>query len=392
MSSIRYTDVNFLIIALSLLLAPHIFNVIYYIGTTSHYFILICSTIILLNINLSAKVHYSIAIFLIFIFIYSLLVLIGLSLFSIKVNLSKFFISWICVFVMFFAALISFKRLDKYPLAIFNVSRIVVMMFAFFGVIATFGYDIYGPITERKPVFVFTESSHFVYNLAPFLLVWAKMEKSEYLFWFGFLSLAFYFFSVSSALAVVLLIFSLFFKFSYRCLYFTPLLVMFVFFVDFDRSYYVDRFFLLEVNYSNMGYLAGWDEVFYVLVNQPFGYGFQQLGINPPNSELWNLQASDSDDIYINRYDGSFFAAKIISEFGYVGLLIVIYFLRLFLISFASILKSRDDSIFTLFFHANMFGLVLYVFFRGGGYLSLQIFLLFLAILVMKNKSVLKAT
>ncbi len=139
-----------------------------------------------------------------------------------------------------------------------------------------------------------------------------------------------------------------------------------------DQSYYSERldFSGEALNLSNLVYIQGWQMLDESLRNSNgWGLGFQQFGMRGtevPASEL--ITAIHGEDL--NLLDGSFTVAKLVSEFGVLGILLVaIYLLAATRAAFALRRGGADPAVSLARCAVVAYGIELFV--RGaGGYFS----------------------
>jgi len=143
-----------------------------------------------------------------------------------------------------------------------------------------------------------------------------------------------------------------------------------------DLSYYLDRLdFSSETrNLSSLVYLQGWQ-----LIDESFtrsggwGLGFQQLGVqgtNAPSATLiYDLTAG-----YSNLLDGGFTFAKVVSEFGVLGLLLIALYLRVARRAARSLRQrgraAKAAGAAQTFSRCVIASYSLEIFVRGGGYFA----------------------
>ena len=177
-----------------------------------------------------------------------------------------------------------------------------------------------------KPVFPFTEPSHFALYFTP-LLMYACVTST------GPRRLA----TLAVGLGVALLLQNLTLivglclagSVSLRRWVF-PLIIAVIGFVamQLDFSYYAERLdFSGEVqNLSNLVYVQGWQLMSESLTRSAgWGLGFQQLGIQGTSTPASDIIYALTGE-FVNILDGGFTLSKVVSEFGIFGLgLIAIY-------------------------------------------------------------------
>ena len=178
-----------------------------------------------------------------------------------------------------------------------------------------------------KPVFPYTEPSHFALVFLPFLMLGCVRRR-------GFARLALLLLGLGIAwMLESLTLVAGWLMISTICLPTRTLLVLLAAVVplaaQLDLTYYIDRlnFGGEGQNLSTLVYLQGWQLLSESLqVTAGFGLGFQQLGV-------YGTNVASADAIYsligdnANLLDGGFLLAKIVSEFGVLGMLVVLLYL-----------------------------------------------------------------
>jgi hypothetical protein len=225
-----------------------------------------------------------------------------------------------------------------------------------------------------KPMFPFTEPSHFALTCAPFFLFCAIRYKGRSRLILlmagvvGGLLMQNLTFLVAIALTAAICL--------RRSLWVLMLLILVALAPLLDLSYYSSRldFSQDNTNLSVLVYVQGWQLIFESLKNSMgWGLGFQQLGIHGTSVEA-------SDVIYTmvggagNVLDGGFTFSKIVSEFGVLGVLFIGAYLFL---AFAALkllraaAKAQPAASASKVFAAAVilcYGIELFV--RGGGYFT----------------------
>lgn len=143
-------------------------------------------------------------------------------------------------------------------------------------------------------------------------------------------------------------------------------------------EYFINRTSTSEdENISRLVYIQGWESMISaVQFSKGFGIGFQNLGIEPPGQAtllLHNLTGSE-----LNRSDGSFLAAKLVGEFGVIGVAAVIYAATLSIRSGFLLRKHvnrRFDQASDITALCFTYTLLLELFVRGTGYFSPTLFI-----------------
>lgn len=158
-----------------------------------------------------------------------------------------------------------------------------------------------------------------------------------------------------------------------------------------DFSYYTERliFDVESQNLSSLVYLQGWQILKESLERtNGFGLGFQQLGVfgtSVTASEQINLLMGDS----LNLLDGGFNMAKLLSEFGIFGMLLLSVYLY-YLIRAINLLRhvahygERQPAVLT-FSASCIVGYLVELLLRGTGYFTSTGILLVFALLTWRN-------
>ncbi|QXQ06471.1 hypothetical protein KX816_20375 [Sphingosinicellaceae bacterium] len=233
------------------------------------------------------------------------------------------------------------------------------------------------PFSDRyiKPFFPFTEPSHFVLAFMPFytyVCLVASSSRRLALLLLGLvlvLALESLTLAVGWVFVVVACTRGLLLPAAIAAIMVGGLSVV-------DLSYFVDRldFSGGSQNLSTLVWLQGWqltDEAFRATVG--WGAGYQQLGLQGTNTDIsrliYVLVGSDA-----NIFDGGFSAAKLLSEFGVIGIGILaglmflagqsMLVLRAIAKSPASVPRA------TLFVHSVFVGYLVELFVRGAGYFT----------------------
>lgn len=260
------------------------------------------------------------------------------------------------------------------------LSRALTICSAAFPIIAAFaviGLQPPSALAQLKPMFPFTEPSHFALTFTPFLI--DACARSRSFGRLGWLAIAVIIATLMQSLSLLVgVALAALVCLNARELGIAGLLVLLVaglFLSGVDLTYYTDRLDLSEDsgNLSSLVYLQGWDLMQESLARTSgFGIGFMQLGYLPTNVPtadlIYRLAGND-----LNLRDGSFTAAKLISELGVFGVGIVGYML----ISVGkSVLRLRSAEIRMQDNRAEMMarsfivGIMVDLFVRGIGYFS----------------------
>ncbi len=145
-----------------------------------------------------------------------------------------------------------------------------------------------------------------------------------------------------------------------------------------DVEYFSSRLsFSGTENITTLVWLQGWD-LSYINLNATEwrGLGFQMLGYEGTELSDISYKLEDLTGKFMNITSGGFLAAKIISEFGLVGVMLAILYI-LFLVcllikvgSSSSVSLKSDVTKKIMVLQGLVFGYVVEFFFRGYGYFS----------------------
>lgn len=308
-------------------------------------------------------------------------------------DLGKIFYSFPLILALFLSAqaLATLVVKSSHKVDFANLSTAYVSIFILLGIFSFFAIRIPSLFSGSKQVVFFSEPSHYVMALTPLLITSLCVSRSPKvinIIQITFLIvLSFLLESVTLAAAILfslLVCFVMYYNtpaagISYKrvasliCIGIIGSLIGI--FIS-RNNYFMARLNFVNINItdsssisSNISLLMGYEEAYLNLLRSSFtGLGFQQMGILEPSGNFANAIASTYGE-YINRFDGSILASKIISEFGFAGiLLIATYLLFCFKIILAS--GSKNLSQMQRFSIGLIVSLVPYLFFRGGGYFS----------------------
>jgi hypothetical protein len=138
-------------------------------------------------------------------------------------------------------------------------------------------------------------------------------------------------------------------------------------------NYLAPRLTLSNDNLSSLAYLNGLQSAQASLMEPPFlGVGFQMMGYRVHETNARSL-LSLLDQESLTARDGSFVAAKLITEFGVSGIITLFLYLVIVSKGFLSVIReiragriSQSHCIYVASFTA----VILQLFIRGSGYLS----------------------
>ena len=317
-------------------------------------------------------------------------------------DIFRFIGSIIAVFILLTAAYL-FVLISEYssPLTFQKAIGRILILFALIAIICGV-FDI-NPANYRRlhrPIFPFFEPSHFALISAPFYLWAIAVQTSKKLRTLIAISPVVLLFFISNFTLVLLILLGVLIAFKLRNLFFFFIIIAIGFyFIAANLEYYSKRLDFSSSkssisDLSTLVWLEGWEEA-YIDFRQTngIGVGFQQFGVTTPQGDAANA-IYDILGNYSNRYDGGTFSAKIIGEFGCLGLVVILVILRK---AWKSFLFLRDRVLVSnstpqlIFYHCCVFYFVLELFVRSLSYLAPGFFIFALGIIgltfnIYKNK------
>ncbi|MFM2484512.1 hypothetical protein [Celerinatantimonas yamalensis] len=195
----------------------------------------------------------------------------------------------------------------------------------------------------RKQVFPFVEQSHFVLAVAPIMVAYSFIGKFKNVLLFlslsGFFSI---YFPSLSFLIVTSVSFWCFLcrfrksKYLIALIFLVSTYFILLIYVIYNVKYFSNRLDLIKNN--NLTTLVYFQGIYFALDNYMknyyFGLGFQNLGLSGTVFNKYShLISVIMQGSLVNQFDGGFFAAKMIAEFGVVGIVIFLAYV-VFLINF----------------------------------------------------------
>jgi len=321
--------------------------------------------------------------------LYSVIQVIYLKAGSVKSLLSVPVIMFIATSACISAIAFNKMKDDDLSQAILVVFKILTLV-ALLNIIYAINFLNY---THNQPMVPFTEASHFAHYFGPIAIMTFLVQKTltkRILVGGVVLGIALAIPSLTLMVYAVL-IFILAIKLRLTYLLFSGLSILLILYTALTTPYFLDRIIISDTNenISALVYLQGVYDAYYSLeASNYLGLGFQLLGTQPP-SEL-SLTIERYAGTELNREDGSFLAAKILAEFGILGAIFIIYYLK---ISFQAVIFLRKQIL--LINHrrnlkhqlvaAIIFAFSVELFVRGTGYFSPGVFLFIFALFYYKK-------
>lgn len=362
------------------------------------FFLLLYNYKILLNNN------YSINYTTLFLFIASFLLCTSAYLYVVQ-DFSKPFYSMV-ILIMFFSSYIFAKYLSKLSfVSIIRSFEVFLFLLIFFGWLKLFYIpDCCGYSLAPKATFPFPEESHFALVFGMFAVAYSFVGKSKLvivifvnalLFSLLYPSLTLLIFSILILLGMLLRLKPFIFKFTIFVLF--PLFLTLSFSLISNIDYFSSRLSFSESsNLTTLVFLQGWELAYLNFIKtNGLGLGFQMLG----SSETITGVFTDSIGMFIsggslNIEDGGFLAAKLIAEFGILGVSIVVFYIYwiikiIFKTNYLhNVSNITDAEREKLLMYGIIFGFLIEMLLRGYGYFSPGFFLMITSVMYLKNKRI----
>ncbi len=276
-----------------------------------------------------------------------------------------------------------------------NIDKLFKYLFYFFIVIV-----VLSPFTAMmfpkyaKPIFPYSEPSHMALFFAPVLCYNTLKADAKKRYIYILIGVAIALFVKNMTLLVAILIMSIFI---YN-LYAVPILIiggLMVFYFA-DIEYFMARLDFGNSNTTNLStlvYLKGFDLMKQGLIQtNGLGIGFQQLGYVEIESEIRDYIIKLTNGVDLNSNDGGFLAAKIVTEFGVMGILLLLFYLVLLVRSWLVFRKIDVSQLkpYEMLFFASVITIFSELFFRGLGYFTSNVFILIACIYLNHKLKILK--
>jgi len=324
--------------------------------------------------------------------LHSIFVAVQLPYFDIRAYMSFFVLCFVLLMAFFLSKLIINNAFNVDES--FNYIFAVLVFLSIAAYITDFavGNFVYG---THKPVFPFNEPSHFALFFGPYFL-WYLVKKTQnlkrLLVVLGVSLLAIFIESATLLIYSFLGYFILLRANLIGIILVVPILISGTYFILND-PYFLSRVVLTPQsdNLTALVYLQGLTDAYNALAHtNGWGLGFQMLGTQPPsgiNDRIQSVLSQGPGGPGLNRKYGGFVAAKLVAEFGVLGLTLLLAYIFLLFKVFIRLRKiiRRPNAyapayIFALVF---IYASSVEVFVRGMGYFSPSLFLFFTALCVL---------
>ena len=237
---------------------------------------------------------------------------------------------------------------------------------------------------REKPIFPFSEPSHYALGISYFLVCLSVILNGWRLFVL-MLGCVIIFILVKSLTLVIALLLCIACRVNIKILLGLLVMLPLFFIAPLDFTYYTSRldFSSSTENLSSLVWIFGWQQAIHEASESLWlGSGFQQFSananINDAAEKIEILTGS-----YPNTLDGGSMAAKMIGEWGVVGLICICFWMVRFLLSFIKLRKIariHEANFHLVMAHAGVVSYAIEMLVRGIGYFSPGSYFLFVSI------------
>ena len=291
---------------------------------------------------------------------------------------------------------------DKNVLKAFTWSYYFFLVIGFLNILT--GYIIGKSLgyTHGKPIFPFLEPSHYALYFGPLSFVYVVMQKNKLkqiasiaLILAMGLSIPNTTLLIYGCLCILILVLALRAKVLFLVF---PAFIAFVGYgtnVVLSNEYFSSRFDITadkNQNATTLVYLQGMQDAYNSFsLSNGLGLGFQMLGTQPPSEYSYSIAKVMSDvNGELNRQDGGFLAAKIIAEFGVIGLGAILYISIIMYKCFMAARKFTKNQKDALDLKAIIFSCIIAsfcieIFIRGYGYFSSGFYLFLISMFYLSS-------
>lgn len=270
--------------------------------------------------------------------------------------------------------------------------NVAIGFFLISAILAVLGIQPSSVTATSKPVFPFTEPSHYAGAIIP-VLAFLGVSSVGWKRWVWI--------SVGFGLGILLENLSMIvgsLVVAACCLSATQMAIfggIVIIIVPFlDITYFLDRINFdptATTNLSALVYIQGWEIIGQALNKTAgWGLGFQQLGytfLNSPTSDLIYRLNGGSD---LNLKEGSFVAAKLLSELGIFGFLLIIAHTYVAGLSYLKLRRFASEKISMpsaeVLAYCSVYTYIIEMFVRGAGYFSAAMFLMISSLFLLAKK------
>jgi hypothetical protein len=294
-----------------------------------------------------------------------------------RVDFTRFFFSSALLLLVWIGAHFAAAKLIRVPtIELVTAANVALTILTLLGIAAAAGVPAIGGRGLPKPVVIFSEPSHFALSYLPMLLFRVAIgNRTTQLLLIGVaLCLAIILQSFTMVAGILIISGLVLRRISLVVMMTAVALAAFTL----DLTYYSDRVSLSSdtTNISVLVFMQGWENaVLNFQETHGLGVGFQQFGVAGSIGDISNKIAELLGGEYINLLDGGSTATKLVAEFGVVGVLALLVFMKAvfrgirFIRKAQSLSPSHRDQR-SIFFYSLITSYSLEVWIRGLGYFS----------------------
>lgn len=292
-----------------------------------------------------------------------------------KTDIERFSLSIIFLILFIMAAsdiayileILSIKAIKKSALVVFAGMGIAML-------VSITGFSPSGKNATAKAIFPFVEPSHFAIFFLPLLISISVISSKSIKLIIIIVSLIISIYIQSFAMLIGVFITTVIcinIKFTITLLFAISAIAL-----NLDISYFSERIDI-SINSNNLSALVllqGWQLIWKSLIETTgLGLGFQQMGLNeiesPASMRIYELLGKPQ-----NIKDGGFLLSKIISEFGIIGIIGVLIYLKFLyeiFLRLRQIAQSKNNELFTIVVsYSYIVSFSVELFIRGSGYFT----------------------
>jgi hypothetical protein len=241
---------------------------------------------------------------------------------------------------------------------------------------------------NNKSIFPFKEPSHYTLFFSPIIYYFISVSKGVTRYFYVALTIfmGLYVQNLTMLLSLLLILIVVY----HRKLLFIGVICTLFYFTLLENEYFANRLNFSDENnnLSVLVYLQGWEFANNHFANTSgVGIGFQQLGF----VKIYTVMGDKLESILkipLNEKDGGFTAAKVVAEFGVLGLFFLLSYVYFFIKTCKKLINLIEQSQ-----HNNILILscclvissFIEIFFRGVGYFSPTLFLSYTGALILIN-------
>lgn len=310
-------------------------------------------------------------------------------------DFKKPLLSFLPIITLIFAAYMNaqfFMRMDS-DLLIKCIRGFILLLLSLGFLKLVYIPSFFGYSSLQKPVFPFSEESHYALSLGMLSVIYAFVGNIRWAIFIlvSALMLAMSYPNLTLLIFCVLMVFAILARtspltFRLCAFVFFPLAIFTVIMLVSNIEYFSSRLnFNSYDNLTTLVFMQGWQLAYLNLVETGgLGLGFQMLGSEATffgNFTHILINMTQHIDYILNSADGGFLAAKMIAEFGVIGLAVVVYYIYSLQRSVFEINRLSNQKITTdehkkkILMHGIVISFFVEMLLRGYGYFSPGVFM-----------------